>query len=168
MVDQEQYKNRCEAVNELIKGGLLSIKELSNILDLGDLLQQWPTSTSEIPALTSLLQASNCSHSNWGINVDKCLDCGITGLDMAMSGFDPNDIQCCNPASGAVKIYIDGKPHTMSCPVTKKWETQQADKYAWPPRKYVPEKYGCEHDFTTYEGLLEKFDYCRKCDVKRS
>lgn len=25
----------------------------------------------------------------------------------------------------------------------------------------------CEHSWTTYEGLISKFDYCEKCDLKR-
>lgn len=26
---------------------------------------------------------------------------------------------------------------------------------------------GCEHKWTTYEGLMQKFDYCTKCDEKK-
>lgn len=56
-------------------------------------------------------------------------------------------------------------------------EKKEEAKYAIPPTHRVPgaidfipitiEIEACDHVWSTYKGLHEGFDYCKKCDTKR-
>lgn len=133
-----ESKEQYQDSDETPKEFINRVQELYNKL-LGSMLQPGNTQTPQIPSPTPVLQAG-------------------------YSGFDPNDLQpCCNPGK-IIILTPDNKEHDWKCLVAEKFYNK---KYASNFPSELPSG-DCDHEYVSYEGLKEKFDYCRKCDAKRT
>lgn len=69
-----------------------------------------------------------------------------------------------NPNTGQFESYDLDKVNGDAGNAEYLWESlPQQDKAA--PQKSAA---ACNHEWQTYHGLRESFDYCKLCDVKRS
>ena len=70
---------------------------------------------------------------------------------------------------GGPEVINNTSPdNTLQCPKYVKFsiKTDYVPKLYF--RTYPLEAQECSHDFATYIGFTESFEYCRKCDYKRS